>query len=369
MGENVFLGAAAVTPIACGLALATLYRRVRRKSSPATLSQILVGNLLLLLFLVSSALLVGEVYYRFFYDTTDSLMYTKVSRRWEQRYYRWNTATARDNQEYKLFVSNGKRRITFLGDSFTAGHGIKNVEDRFANRIRSQRPEWEVHVLARPGFDTWGEIEFLRTWVTNRYELDLVALVYCLNDNSDMIPERWEAIDRIQADVRNAGWLRQNSFFLDVVYHRLRLRNDPFMRGYFDLVQNAYRGPLWQQQQQRLVQLKQLVESNGGKLVVITFPFLHALGATYPYEFVHQQFRQFWSDQGVPHLDLLPTFRNLSPKDVTVNSFDAHPNERANELVTPLILEFLQTNLPSREAVSNSRIPASPEPRPSTEKH
>jgi len=351
------------------MGLAALYRRVRRGTSPPTLSEIVVGNLLLLLFLVSSAVLAGEVFYRFFYDTTDSLMYTKVSRRWEQRYYRWNTATARDNQEYKLFVSNGRRRITFLGDSFTVGHGIKNVEDRFANRIRSQRPEWEVHVLARPGFDTWDETEFLRAWVTNRYELDLVALVYCLNDNSDMIQERRQAIDRIQKEVRNAGWLRQNSYFLDVIYHRLRLRNDPFMRGYFDLVQNAYRGPLWSEQQQRLIQLKQLVESNGGKLVVVTFPFLHALGTTYPYQFVHQNFGQFWSEQGVPHLDLLPTFRSFSPSEVTVNRLDAHPNERANELITPLILDFLQTNLPPLKAGSSSRSSASPEPRLSTENH
>lgn len=369
MGESLFLVAAVVTPIACAAGLAGLYRRVRHKGSPATFLEVIAGNLLLLFFLVSSATLAGEIFYRFYYDTTDSLMYTKVSRRWEQRYYRWNTASARDDQEYRLFVANGKRRITFLGDSFTVGHGIKNVEDRFADRIRRQRPEWEVHVLARPGFDTWEEAEFLRAWVTNRYELDLVVLVYCLNDNSDMIPERRQAIDRVQAEVRNAGWLRQNSYFLDVIYHRFRLRNDPFMRGYFDLVQNAYRGPLWLEQRQRLLQVKQLVESNGGRLVVVTFPFLHALGATYPYEFVHQQFAQFWSEQGVSHLDLLPTFRAYSPREVTVNRLDAHPNERANELVTPLILEFLQTNLPPLKAGISSRSSASTEPRLSTEKH
>jgi len=77
----------------------------------------------------------------------------------------------------------------------------------------------------------------------------------------------------------------------------------------------------------------------------VTFPFLHALGPNYPYQFVHDQLDAFWRREGVPHLDLLPVFQNRSPRDVTVNRFDAHPNELANELVARAINEFLSAQM------------------------
>ena len=39
----------------------------------------------------------------------------------------------------------------------------------------------------------------------------------------------------------------------------------------------------------------------------------------------------------MPHLDLLPVFRGFSPAQLTVNPFDAHPNEFANELAAKAI--------------------------------
>src|ERR1043166_10236465 len=102
----------------------------------ATGPRLAAGNALVFCFLCSLGFLGGEIYYRFIYDTTDSFNYTKVSRRWQARHYQKNAQTVRDNVNYQLRIPPVKRRITFIGDSFTAGHGVKNVEDRFANRNR-----------------------------------------------------------------------------------------------------------------------------------------------------------------------------------------------------------------------------------------
>ena len=89
-----------------------------------------VGNALVFLCLATPLLLAGELYFRFVYDTTDSLAYTRVCERWEQRHWHVNRAGCRDDVRYSPALTPGKRRISFLGDSFTAGHGIKDVEDR-----------------------------------------------------------------------------------------------------------------------------------------------------------------------------------------------------------------------------------------------
>jgi hypothetical protein len=56
--------------------------------------------------------------------------------------------------------------------------------------------------------------------------------------------------------------------------------------------------------------------------------------------------QQFWSDQQVPYLDLLSVYAGLPTARLTVNSFDAHPNEFAHALAATAIKEFLSAHLP-----------------------
>jgi lysophospholipase L1-like esterase len=355
MGENLVLFLCLLLPCLSAGLLGWIYRK--RHASPETKSPlpvILFANGLMLVFLLSLLVLAGEVYFRFVYDSTDSLMFTKVSRRWMERYYHYNTAGMRDDIQYRQFVAPGKRRVTFLGDSFTAGHGIKDVANRFPNILRRDHPDWEVHVLAQPGFDTGDELHFLDTLLYTGYQADQFVLVYCLNDISDMIAERRDAIDRVNASVQQSGWLRQNSYLVNIAYHRVQVLRDPFMRGYFDLVEGAYRGPLWVEQQKRLTLLANKIRAHGGQVAVVTFPFLHALGPDYRYAFVHQELGEFWAQMQVPHLDLLPAFEGLKPSQITVNRFDAHPNEAAHRLVAPQIGDFIARQLSSKSVPTNS---------------
>jgi hypothetical protein len=107
-------------------------------------------------------------------------------------------------------------------------------------------------------------------------------------------------------------------------------------------VREAYRGTTWEQQQGRLKAFRDLIQAQGGHLAVVTFPFLHALGPSYEYRAVHKQLDQLWLELGVPHLDLLPVFGGLPSSQVTVNRYDAHPNERANRLAAEAIDQWLQ---------------------------
>lgn len=136
--------------------------------------KLLLGNLLVLFFLGSLVILFGEAYYRFYYDTTDSFALTKTSARWLQRHVHLNNAKLRDNVDYSISILPGRRRITFIGDSFTEGQGIADVDKRFANRIRSLHPEWDIHVLAIGGLDTGRELAWLNELFKDHYEYDEV---------------------------------------------------------------------------------------------------------------------------------------------------------------------------------------------------
>ena len=323
------------------LLLFLLFRVTRGTTEQFGWKRIVWFNLCSVLLLVVLSFAGGELYYRFVYDTTDSVAYTKVSQQWGRRYIVVNSAGFRDNVQYALTMSPGRRRISFLGDSFTAGHGIKSVEDRFPNLLRAKHPEWEVHVLARVGWDTGAELEKLEELQKAGYQFGTVVLVYCLNDVADLFPEWGKALEQIEADAQRGGWLRQHSFFLDILYHRRMAATNPYVKNYYDFVKQGYRGEKWEIQKQRLRAMRQLVESHGGQFAVVTFPFLHSLGKDYDYGPAHDVLDRFWKELNVPHLDLLATFAVGPSEQWIVNAYDSHPNELANSAAQKEIAAFL----------------------------
>jgi lysophospholipase L1-like esterase len=333
-------------PIVSLASLRWFFRRLGPTRPRTSWGQLALGNFLVLLCLLTVVLLVGESYFRFFCDTTDSLAYTKISERWVQRHWHVNRAGCRDNVEYDPARQPGKRRISFVGDSFTAGHGIKDVEDRFPNRLRRAHPEWEVHVLATVGLDTGAELALVRKAFAKGYQADQVVLVYCLNDIGDLLPPQTDAMSRVVAKLDASPWLVRNSYMLNLGYHHYMALRDPYLGNYCSFVHEAYSGPLWDQQRQRLKAFRDLVQEHGGHLAVVTFPFLHALGPRYEYRFIHEKLDGLWRELGVPHLDLLPVFEGLPSSALTVNRYDAHPNERANQMAAEAIDQWLAASKP-----------------------
>lgn len=325
------------------LLIGILYRfaRWRRKSGrrPGPAS-IVAGNLLAVLTLLALLLLGAELWFRFVRDTTDSFGNTRACERWYERHFKLNNVGFRDNVDYAVRIRPGRRRLTILGDSFAAGHGVQDVEDRFVNLIRRSRPDLEVQTLAVPGSETGAHVEFLLSAMQSGYQVDTVVLAYCLNDISDLIPglgEEYMAAVRGMAD-KNA-FLR-HSYFLDFVDSRIRIRGFPIMKNYFGYVRDAYTGPIWVQQQARLNALENLVEQGGGRFALVVLPFFDNL-SDYPLEAAHRALEAWARAEGVPFLDLLPTFVPHRDEDLAVNAFDAHPNERAHAIAAKRLLEWL----------------------------
>lgn len=337
--DSLVLIALVASALACGALAVRFLRRVRRERLARTWRRVLVGNLLVLAALLSFLLLGGELYYRYIYDTTEAFGLSRTTARWFERHVRANNFGFRDSIDYAHARDPARRRISFIGDSFTVGHGIVDPEARFTNRVRRALPGVEVHQIAEAGWETGHELRMLARMTGDGYELDWVVLVYCLNDIADIVPE-WRAIgDRIYLE--DPGFVVRHSFLLDTLYNRWRASTDPDLADYFGFVRASYEGSVWERQRERLRDLRDLVTRARGRLAVVTFPFLQSLGADYPYRAVHARLDALWRDFGVAHLDLLPTLEAQGRAGLVVNRFDAHPNELANELVATALLPFL----------------------------
>lgn len=331
-------------PVLSGGLLLALVRSWARAGRPKRGAVVIWANFVLFVFLLSLVLAAAETWFRFAVDTTDSFGRMRINQRWFERHWKLNQMGYRDSVTfYPLARTPGKRRITFLGDSFTAGHGVADVEDRFANRLRNRGGD-EVHVWADLGYDTGHHLQLVEGLIARGYQFEKVVLVYTLNDIGDLSPE-WKAMTEGMRASPPPPFLIRHSFFLDTCYYRFQARLNPDISNYCQSMLQYYNGPLWEAQQQRLKQLRDLVEKQGGQFLVVTFPFLQHLGPQYEFRSVHAKLDSYWKELGVPHLDLLDLFEAHRNQVLTVNAHDAHPNAVAHALAAEAIEEFVSQNV------------------------
>jgi hypothetical protein len=177
-----------------------------------------------------------------------------------------------------------------------------------------------------------------------------VVLVYNINDIGEVMPNWIAAYKGLVADRFRNSWLCRNSFFVNLYYHRWQLRRSAYARHYFDEVEAAYQGPIFEKHKIALTAMCNMTVIRGGRLVVVTFPFLDA---AVRFKSAHERMERFWTEHAVPHLDLLPVFSNLPPATITVNAHDAHPNEHAHALAAEAIDRFLQEQLRLDRHIAN----------------
>ena len=91
--------------------------------------------------------------------------------------------------------------------------------------------------------------------------------------------------------------------------------------------------------------MRDIVHARGGQFLVVTFPFLHAMGAEYEYQDVHARLNDLWSELDVPHLDLLNAYESHDSNQLVVNQYDAHPNERAHMIAARAIAAFVERHM------------------------
>tara|TARA_Y100001934_G_scaffold283616_1_gene404845 strand:+ start:4045 stop:5241 length:1197 start_codon:yes stop_codon:yes gene_type:complete len=93
------------------------------------------------------------------------------------------------NDEFQTFnpkavpKTQKTKRILFLGDSFLAGSGLENLEQRFPDQLKkSMLPETEIHTLASGG---WGTDQQLLAYLLKgrAWQPDLVVLAFCANND------------------------------------------------------------------------------------------------------------------------------------------------------------------------------------------
>lgn len=330
------------------------------------------------LWMVAALLTAIELGYALFYDTTDALDVTNVSHRWfsvhadpdlklllfgadDGIYYR-------DDEVFPT-TPNDSKHLCFIGDSFTFGHGVPDVGNRFSNQLRkriakdeSSAGHFTISNLSQPGTDLYWVDTIARNIASKDWGVDHVAYVFCLNDIDSCDPGFAQRSSDL-ATLRHPpdSFLIRDTYFFNWLYFRTQLLANPQVKDYYGYVRDFYDGPAWDRFLELLAGVRDACRKRDVEFSVVVFPFLHNLGPEYPFREIHSQIQTGCAELGIPCVDLEPVLNQHADEGLTVNPFDAHPNELAHSIVADELFKKLiivSPSAPDASTVSDVRLPS-----------
>jgi hypothetical protein len=330
-------------PVACWLLLRS--RRAARRRGRSLRPY----NLGLSVWMLLVGLTAVELYFAVVYDQSDSFNMTNVSQKWFRRWVRQKPLKFagregipyRDDVDFPTHLEPGQRHVVFIGDSFTFGHGIRHVPDRFSNRVRErlqQQAPGQILVtnIADAGKDLHWVSEVTDRLIENHLPVTTLVYVLCLNDIETFDPRHRDQAPTNKVR-RPPNALLNDTYFFNLLYFRSQQATVPGVRDYYSHVEESYRGIAWKRMFGKLMALSQECRDAGMDFRVVVFPFLHNLGPEYPFREAHGLIVEACRREHIPCLDLLPVLEPHARERLTVNIFDAHPNERAHNLAAEAI--------------------------------
>lgn len=302
----------------------------------------LLANLGLSLWMLLSCLTAVELAFAAFFSESDALNFTNVARRWHEINVapQVNALGLRSRHAPATTMAAGAERIAFVGDSFTFGHGVPRMADRFSDRLEAALAaahpgRYQVDNFGVPGHDVTAVAAQVATLFEHGYRPRLVVYVWQINDLERLDERTWAAATGLSGQ-RSEHWLIRDTYFFNWFYYRVLLGSRA-VSTYFDDLRAAYEGPAFARATEALDGLRALCAAHGAELRLVVFPFLHDLGDGYGFRAAHRRLVAHAAARGMRVCDLEPVLSPHRHEGLIVNPRDTHPNERAHELAAAAI--------------------------------
>ncbi|MBI4615615.1 MAG: SGNH/GDSL hydrolase family protein [Planctomycetes bacterium] len=229
-----------------------------------------------------------------------------------------------------------RRRVFFLGDSFTYGHEV-NDPDTFVRRTEAYLRGRGLAVDAINGgmwgYDTKDEVNLLTSRVAD-VRPDAVVIVFFINDGLPKV-ELSRMEQKLYRDLALARiFLDAYEAFADEEKFSPEFVNEAYGEG----------RPEWEECREALVRFLALSREHRFLPLVVVFPLLERLG-TNDYEPAHEFLAESFRSLGIEFLDLAPSFQEKDEEDLWVHPRDHHPNPDAHGLAAEAIGPWLDAKL------------------------
>lgn len=303
---------------------------VKKRTSDTVLNMALVICALIFFFCVAEVVCM-------FFPISHSVGYTLGSGLWFKKY--WKPINKLGFRDYEITNEDmAKKKIFVMGDSMAAGHGIKNIEERFSNILQKKLgPDVRVFNMGKNGMDTLGEIEQLKRFP---YKPDMIILSYYPNDIEDRA---------IMSGIKFIGFepykdmnpfvklIIKKSYFINFLYWSFP-RAD--VEVYFDFLKTSYANKAVIEA--HLNDLRYFIDYSREKnipLYIVIFPFLGDLVGS---SSLLKPIEEFFSRNNISIIKVADLAANMPPNQLIINKNDQHPNEWVNHRVADELIMKLK---------------------------
>lgn len=294
-----------------------------------------VKNISLSVYMLVMLLIITETVFMFI-PVSHSASNTLAGRNWFSFYWQSNSMGYRDDEVKEK--NNLKKKIFFVGDSFTAGHGLKKRSQRFSNIVGQKlNRQYEFYNIGVNGADSDDEFKNL---ITFPVKPDVVVLQYFFNDidNSSKHLGKWQPFPMVYSDI--PLWQRplvRGSFLLNYIYWKFPHSGE---YDYLEQLRKAYADTAVMKD--HLISLKKITgfcRSNKIRLYVVVFPFLQNLEVS---DQLAIPVKQFFASENIDVLEVSKLVTDLPIKDRVVNVNDFHASPLVNERVAQALSSIIQ---------------------------
>ena len=237
---------------------------------------------------------------------------------------------------------SNKVRILALGDSYTYGDGIRNVEDRFTNLLGARLgKKAQVFNYGLCGTEL---VDHKHMWKGAATIKPLVVILqYSFNDidgyayGACETPYPWslpEFLKPYNSRIYLISMLN-NALTGFRERHGLAVSYEAYIRCHYENEQ-AYAGFLADYKA-----FVQTVQQDVRLVMIAPWPF-YTRTTPYPFTQVHKDLEQIARETGAIYVDLLGAYEGMDPLTLMVNRSDPHPNEKAHRIAAETLYKALK---------------------------
>lgn len=265
----------------------------------------------------------------------------------------WKPINQLGYRDFDITIARDKKQVIFLGDSFTAGHGVKFNETYYFQTSNADTQGFQYLNLGQPGASTKKERENLATFY-GKYQAkpSIVIHQYFGNDVEDYVD--MAPIKSFQLAPRPLPQLRNASQIVNLIENY----------AYIKKINNLYLGALYgayadeSKINLHLADINQLhndIRKSGAKVYFLLFPFLNddvLMEKSKNYINVVSIDFMKKCKAGDVLINATPLALELKPEGRVVNAMDAHPSPELHTLVAKVLINEIN-QIPKGAGLNN----------------
>lgn len=287
----------------------------------------LIANVVTLVVPLLVVLVFLEIVFMYIPQSHEGVL-SKASQIWWEKY--WTPVNAQGYRDKEIEKGTSKTEVLVIGDSFAAGHGLENLDDRFSDQLESKlgKDQYVVYNLGVSGSDTRDEA---RRLIEFPVKPDVIVLQYFPNDIEKVAREKGLTLTGAEPynDLKGVGATLVKRFYLpNFVYWQLPHAS---FSTFEDFVKTSYTdSTILNAHFRDLDKMLAYRDSSGAKMYAVFVPFLFQLDKSAQYT---RPVENYLKSRGVTVVTLTDGIAKIADKERVVGKNDGHAGPAVNALM------------------------------------